>query len=573
MKRFPVLGIILAIWVVVFAGPGRVVAQTRSLTPGEQVALDTCLTIIRGCQLPDGAITMLNLGTTPETQVWIAPWFGNFGALALVANHQRNPGAGDLQRVRLWIDWCCAHQEPEGIWLDYVGTRASYQTNNHVDAYDSSAASFLWLLGRYKAAGGTVTPEMQTAALKSFACLKGLTDPKDGLLWGRPDYPVKLFMDNVEVRAGLNAAAYYFQTIGLEEEASDAAGRASFMKASLESYWHASRGAYAWAQYLNGSQSVENAPERATEVYPKGLAQIWGISFLTPHPAAWQTALTFEPDHTYNGNGVEWFTIAASRIGGQDELTWRAALVDEVETFVEIDALVFRAGLAALALMEGADWLPGPAVPAPTVEPTTTSTVIVTGVVGEVLFRKFSPRNLYVGETPRQVTFVEAGGPLPSGLTFHVEQETESRSSLALGGIPLTAGVSTCTIQYHEGGMTLDRPLRFHIFADAEHRDAYDYYCELRDASGAPDFFYWEALAGYVLGMGVGDEGSALYSYYTSLGDYYYVAHAATSPSAARYYYYYYRGLGAYYFYERRGEAVNAQLAFTYFVGLAIAAW
>jgi hypothetical protein len=472
-------GIVVTVCLVLAVVPGVAIAQSRNLTSGEQEAVDTALAIVRGCQLPDGAITQMNMGMAPETAVWIPPYFSHYAALALLANHHRDPQAGDLARVASWLDWCSTHQEPEGFWHDYEGTRASYSNTGFIDAWDSSAAMYLLVLGRYQAEGGIVTEEMETAALRSLDCLAGLTDPQDGLTVAKPSYQVKYLMDNIEVYAGLVSGASCFEGLGRQTEASDAASQAALMKTSLANYYKPLSGLFAWAQHPNGQQEVG-----ITTLYPDGLAQLFGVAFVSREPSAWEAATNaFGPESIPGGTGTERFAIAASRIGGEDELTWRAALVTDVATFTPTNVYVYRAGLAALALLEGADWMPGTAVSLPPTVPTT---------------------------------------PDP--------------------------GEPTAPNPYYE---------------------AYAYYTGLRDQSSGADYFYWQALAGYAAGMAVGDEGAALYNLYTSLGDYYYVAHAVSSPAYARYYYYYYRGLGVYYYYEKRGDLASAQVAFSNYVALA----
>ena len=156
---------------------------------------------------------------------------------------------------------------------------------------------------------------------------------------------------------------------------------------------------------------------------------------------------------------------------------------------------------------------------------------------------------------------VDMGGETVDQVTFRTFQGRLSQPTSA------TAAVYSGKLEYLFGG-TGD--VYVVIFTDVEHLETYLYYAHLAQSSRTyPDIVYGWGLAGYALGIGVEDEGLALYNYYNSLGDYWYVVLADKYPQWAGYYYWYYHGLGAYYYYERHGDLNSAQLAFAYHLGLA----
>lgn len=188
------------------------------------------------------------------------------------------------------------------------------------------------------------------------------------------------------------------------------------------------------------------------------------------------------------------------------------------------------------------------------------------GVVGEYFYAELRPVVFY-GQT---YVWPESNGPAAPGLTVGIAPGTgEHGQGLKIEGIPTTAGLYTHTFNYTHvyGGGTYD--LSIIVFKTPADRDVCEYYTALANGTTGLDQIYWSAVRGYFVGMGVGDEGLALYSYYVALGDYYYVSSVSSYPQWAAFYYWYYRGLGAYYYYERHGDRVTAESVFSYFVGLA----
>ena len=159
--------------VFVFAGVGsaQLPAEKRSpLTAEEKQAVAACLTLVRDCQLPDGAFAQISPAGQTSAPVWIAPYFANFAALALLADYGHSKKPDSLERVGRWLDWCAKHQSAEGYWNDFEGTAAAYKNNGNIDAWDSSAALFLLATGRYQRAGGQGHTSCHSSS-RASACL------------------------------------------------------------------------------------------------------------------------------------------------------------------------------------------------------------------------------------------------------------------------------------------------------------------------------------------------------------------------------------------------------------------
>ena len=341
------------------AGLAQPTTSQRVLTDAERQAVLACLTLVRGCQMPNGAFAQVTPGDKTNAPVWVAPYFANYAALALLAEYTRTGNADELTRVGRWLDWCAKNQAKAGCWNDFEGTSSACADSGKVDAWDSSAALFLMVAGRYHRAGGPATPALQAAAAKAVACIATTTD-QDGLTWAKPDFKVKYLMDNVEVCAGLRAAAGLFAAAGSKREAKQAGDQAERIAKKLGGYWRPDHALFAFALHANGT--FESGLEKA---YPHGLAQLFGIAFVDPKAAAWgRVAQAFSPEAgPASGFGTEWWLIAASRLDERETKAWRAKMVKEIAAFTPT-VYVSRPALAVLGLLEGANWMARLAAPA-----------------------------------------------------------------------------------------------------------------------------------------------------------------------------------------------------------------
>ena len=317
-------------------------AQATEPTADDTRAVATCLALIRGCQLPDGAFAQVSPGNKPNAPVWIAPYFANYAALALLAGHACTKNPDDLARVGRWLAWCAKHQSANGYWDDFEGTAAAYADNGKVDAWDSSAALFLLVAGRYHCAGGQVTEEVTAATKRALACIEKITD-SDGLTWATPTYKIKFLMDNVEVCAGLRASATQTSTVHADRIAK-----------KLFDFWQPADNRFAYALSTDGTFESGLA-----KPYPHGLAQLFGIAFVEVKATTWSSVTqAFSPENgPAASTGTEWWLVAASRLRGDAAKEWRARMVKDVASFTPQNVYIHRPALAVLGFLEGADWM------------------------------------------------------------------------------------------------------------------------------------------------------------------------------------------------------------------------
>ena len=326
----------------------------------ETKAVENCLSIIRKCQLPDGALQMKFDGTGRSAPVWIAPYFSNYAALSLLVAPLSVPEGGaskkpsDIIIVEKWLNWCVANQTTDGYWNDFTGTVAKYRDNGKVDAWDSSAAMFLVVVDRYRRSGGKMTPGIIKSVKSALQCIENVADD-DGLTWAKPTYKVKYLMDNVEVYSGL-AAGERVLVESAEKLEAEKAGRQKIKNgAALPKFWRENELEFAYALHPNGV--FEGGLEKA---YPHGLAQLFGAGFVLEKPVIWN-AITekFVPDTGVAAvMGCERWLVAASRLGVKDQSIWRAKVVKESSAFSSESVYVYRPAIAVMALIEGAEWMP-----------------------------------------------------------------------------------------------------------------------------------------------------------------------------------------------------------------------
>lgn len=321
-----------------------------ALTTAEQRAVQGNLQILRGCCLPDGAMTMANLGTASSIPVWIPPYFSAHNACALLASGNTT----DRELVRKWLEWMALRQEPGGWWNDWTGTRASYSNTGKCDAHDSVVSFYLLVLRKYQVAGGIVSTRMRTAAERALACLETCVDPATGLTWAKPSYRVAFLMDNTESYAGYASGAAFFKAVGDKNRGELCARRQAKLRVELPKYWNSSARLYNWAKHPNGTVNGG-----LNALYPEGLANIFGCSFVVNQPAAFsQVTAKFTPETVPHGAGPERFAMAAARVGGAVSTTWRNRATTTAQGFTNVNVYSFRPALYVLLAYEGADWMP-----------------------------------------------------------------------------------------------------------------------------------------------------------------------------------------------------------------------
>lgn len=324
-------------------------AQSSSLSVAEEQAVTVCLSLIRECQLPDGAFAQASPIGKTHAPVWVAPYFANYAALALLAGYDHKKCPEDLARVGRWLAWCADNQTAEGFWTDHTGTLEAYKSNGTVDAWDSSAALFLLVAGRYHRVGGRLPATATRAVSRALACIGRVTDT-DGLTWSKPNYKVKYLMDNVEVCSGLLAAADVFSA----HERQAASEQADRIEKKLPAYWRPAEHCYAYALLENHTFSGG-----LDKPYPHGLAQLFGLAFIASKPALWTNLVTvFQPGTGHvTSTGPEWWLVAASRINVGQTRLWREMVSKEAASFSTQRVYLHRPALSVLALTEGAEWM------------------------------------------------------------------------------------------------------------------------------------------------------------------------------------------------------------------------
>lgn len=137
-------------------------------------------------------------------------------------------------------------------------------------------------------------------------------------------------------------------------------------------------------------------------------------------------------------------------------------------------------------------------------------------------------------------------------------------------GTPTAVGVYSFEIDEVSESGTRRLTLTINVVKDTASRDAVSYYTNLANDAGGYDTFYWAALRGYWLGIGLNDESLAGYNYYSCLGGYYYTYYIETQPQYA-YYFYYVNQANAWYTYYASTSPNHA--AYQYFYNYALATY
>ncbi|MEX2382232.1 MAG: FAD-dependent oxidoreductase, partial [Opitutales bacterium] len=303
--------------------------------------------LVRQSQLDDGAIRMQASGTN----VRIVPYFSNLAAHGLLLAHRIDPHAEDLDRVRNWILWYAANQEPDGTMYDFTGTLEAVTKSDQRDSTDSYAATFLQVLAEFAAIAGpeAVTAEMVGAGIGALDAIELTFDSADGLTWAMPEYLQKFLMDNLEVKDGLEEAGPFFDAVGEPVEAARARQILAGVEEGLEEFWLPEEGYYAWAKGSSG------ALHQGFELwYPDALVNLFALAYAEPvRPELWEALTeTFgdDPDLT-----PEWWVFPALRVGTAEERRRHViATMDFARSMTAQSHQVNRTGRTLLALAASA---------------------------------------------------------------------------------------------------------------------------------------------------------------------------------------------------------------------------
>ncbi|HEX8834939.1 MAG TPA: hypothetical protein VF719_12095, partial [Abditibacteriaceae bacterium] len=321
--------------------------------PAETQAIEKCLTLIRSCQLPDGAFRM----STDGSHEWINPYFANHAALALLAGKKQE----DLPRVASWLKWYAQHQLADGTindWETPAGGGAYIDTGTP-DSVDSYAAMYLLVVERYQQVTQGLPSGVAAAAEKAFAAIKLVKDV-DGFTWAKPDWHMKYLMDNVEVYGGVIAAERLFTALNKTTLKAEAKQIREVLGGKLPSFWQPSRNLFAWVLDNGGNFSVD-PPAGQSARKTRGLANLFALAWISAaDKSPWNHVKgTFVPD---GGSAAEapverWLIAALSTEISADISTYRQLTIQEANGF---PATIYldRAAVTALALLEGYSWLP-----------------------------------------------------------------------------------------------------------------------------------------------------------------------------------------------------------------------
>lgn len=220
-------------------------------------------------QRPDGSICM-----TPQQERTV-PYFSNLAAMVMLEYPQEIP------RVKSYLQWYLSHlNRPDhfglhGTIYDYVYTDDREISTRDYDSADSYAATFLSLAYRYLLVTGD--RQFVTDHLSDLERVAGVLlqlQDLDGLIWAKPDYPLKYLMDNAENYRGIADFAALLATTGLHDASLIYAQRAQQLRRGIETrLWDPTTGRYHWAIDSQGRPQAL----RSDRWYPDGVAQLYPI--------------------------------------------------------------------------------------------------------------------------------------------------------------------------------------------------------------------------------------------------------------------------------------------------------
>ncbi len=220
----------------------------------------------------------------------VTPYFSHLAILGVLDAGQ----TGSVTMAQRWIQWYTRNIDATaGVPLDtWYSLDGAYSTTcpvksderqcQTVDAEDSSAALFLVVVDRYVSAGGSKSfaRTNKTAIRKVQDTMTTLIDT-DGVSWAKKTYPIKYMMDNVEVLAGLEAAARIEKDVfGDTVRAKQLSDRAASLKIALysgskNSFYSTSTSRY--AIYKDGAGTFGQSNMKTW--YPDIMAQLWPTAF------------------------------------------------------------------------------------------------------------------------------------------------------------------------------------------------------------------------------------------------------------------------------------------------------
>ena len=335
----------------------------------------------------------------------VEPYFAHLAAIYAL---EADAAAARDFAVR-WAAWWMAHRNTNThtalvTYISADGRHAATAlpgaeppvTPDAEDATDSNLMLWLLLVARIVALfGADALPAewpRHVREVYDYARTPAVRDAADGMTWALPTYPIKYLMDNVEVWAGIDAAAGLFALLGDDGRQASARAWAEQIRTRLQAdpssggLWDADAGL--WAVHKDGSGTVLHADLR--NAYPDALAQVWPAIFGMDNTrggyarvaAAWPD-WTFGQVATAGGSADAALALAAAYAGRPlDARRWllASAARKTPEGGFPYPFLAANAAMAAVAARAG---LGAPATSGTTT--THTSTTVVVDAQGQPL--------------------------------------------------------------------------------------------------------------------------------------------------------------------------------------------
>jgi hypothetical protein len=220
---------------------------------------------LSGYQHPDGSITVRAAGS------FLDPYFPT---KALIVAH--DAGLDVRAPALAWIDWLRARQRPDGRFARYCGGPGTWTVCGEEDADDAMLA--LWMQLLYTMSPSDRLPgEWMATAIAAESYLDTVRDPSSGVYQISRAQPTALFMDNVEVYAGLRESASAWRRYGDLRHAERLTASADALALAIERTFRLS----GRSQYLASTQT-----RPTPEFYPDAVAQTypWLIGFPSHRP-------------------------------------------------------------------------------------------------------------------------------------------------------------------------------------------------------------------------------------------------------------------------------------------------
>ena len=287
-KRLWVIGIVTAIAsVVAVAAPH---AGTNASVPSSWITQQ--VNFILSKQLPSGAIV--------GAENLVMPYFGNVGAIGLIAANTSASRAGALN----WMKWYLANlnpasaQVPANSVFDYTydPSTGSLTPTGDFDSVDSYASTTLNLAYSAFASGDTTLKSYVSSHISTYEAIANLltysapagvrlsSGASSGLTIAKPSYAEAYTMDNSEVFSGLLQFSQLETSLGRMSQSEYYASWASTTQSSILSKL--------WNPANNNWNSSYGQPSVSGVFYADGTAQVWPTLYgvVTPTSARAITA-------------------------------------------------------------------------------------------------------------------------------------------------------------------------------------------------------------------------------------------------------------------------------------------